>query len=377
MSKTITVNLLGSSVSREMFADKEAFEIGQCIINAGLFSLCSPKLSEECLCTAEDFPDTADEWRQSAVADMNKTVFDCLKEKKSDYLVLDLGSVFAKKILKVKMKDDDDPYHFTYITKTRALEEHPAFLEQAPFEVLDTFGAEEDELLTMALIYQYAELLREHFDPDKIIIAEVRPMERYIAKDGHIRYFPPEWILRKKAQYLKDMYAILEEVLPEAHVIPFPETEVLCRAGHCFHYTAEYGQYLLNCVRGIANSRDREMEQVIIGHMKQTCTDLLRERYASTVGGRYTLQNKAAVSAESIRHGEHIFIFLNAEGGTGAYHYDVYIRKLADSNWRVLTDPEKTVLRYRPICRGLYQVCIKVTDGNGISQKQYLKFAVN
>ena len=84
------------------------------------------------------------------------------------------------------MKNDPDKDSFTYITKTQAVNENPRFLENAPFEVLKTFDVYEDEFTMMAFIYQYAEMLKEQFDQDKIIILEIKPMERYIDSDGKI-----------------------------------------------------------------------------------------------------------------------------------------------------------------------------------------------
>ena len=77
------INILGSCVSRDTFGMSEndgGFHIEKCVTNSSIFSLCSPKLSDEILCSEDDFPNSGHYYQRCAVLDINKNVFDYVNE---------------------------------------------------------------------------------------------------------------------------------------------------------------------------------------------------------------------------------------------------------------------------------------------------------
>ena len=379
------INILGSCVSRDtfgMFENDGGFNIEKCVTNSNLFSLCSGKLCEESLCTEEDFPNTRHYYQRCAMLDINKNVFDYIHEFDADFIIIDLANIVSKQVMKVRMKNEPDEENFTYITKTQAIDENPDFLQNAPFEVLDTFFAYEDEFTMMAFVYQYAEMLGEMFDQNKIIIIETKPMERYIDSDGNIKIFSAGNYTAKKTRYLSEAYDVLENSLPHAHVIKFPDIEILCNANHkwgvhIFHYINEYYSYALDCIRAIAGSADRESEKLLLTRIKKLYEQLIRERYACTVDGSYPLKNQSFISSKSVRLGEPVTICLNAQGGTGKYSYEIFIKKKLEKNWQQLDFEGRSSLSYEPMHFAVYEICVKVSDENNVVKKEYFEFFVH
>ena len=75
-----TINILGCCVSRDLFGlfkNNGGFDIKQCITNISPLSVCSPKLSENVICTESDFPNSNHYAQRCNCLDLNKTVFEC------------------------------------------------------------------------------------------------------------------------------------------------------------------------------------------------------------------------------------------------------------------------------------------------------------
>ena len=378
------INILGSCVSRDtfgMFENDGGFNIEKCVTNSGIFSLCSPKLSDEIICTEDDFPNSRHYYQRCAQLDINKTVLDYIQSFDSDYIIIDLVNIVSKQVMQVKMKNapDDD---FTYITRTQAIMENPDFLLKAPFDVIKPFYAFADEFAMMAFVYQYAELLQNSFDQSKLIIIEAKPMERYIDTDGTVKLFSAYNSIAKQTRYISEAYDVIENALPKAHVIQFPNVEILCNANHkwglhLFHYINEFYGYVIDCIRAIACSDDRQSEKIMLKSIKKLYEQLIRERYADTVSGEYPLENKSFISSNAIHLGQPVTVFLNAKGGTGKYKYKVFIRKKYENNWQVLPFDGSSSFEYKPQHYALYELCIKVSDENNVVKKEYFEFIVH
>ena len=379
-----TINILGSCVSRDsfgMFENDGGFHIERCVTNSGLFSLCSPKLSETPICCEEDFPNSRHYHQRCGTLDINKNVFEYINEVDADYIMIDLGTLFSRNVMQVQLTNETDPEHFTYITKTPALIENADFLNRAPFTVLKIFNSCDDEFTLMAFVYEYAEMLRKHFEPKKLIFLELRLAEKYIDSDGKIQFFKSEILVNKKNKYLQAAYSILKQMIPEAHVIKFPNTEVIGNGQHkwglgTLHYVTEYYSYVLDSVRAIAYAGDRDGEKIMLKSIRAVYESLLYQRYVSTVNGEYSLKNISTISSKMIRHGEEITVCFNASGGTGEYVYDTYIKKKNDTIWQPLGSRKNGIIQYKPKYFGTYEICVKVKDSNNIIKKEYFEIVV-
>ncbi len=380
-----TVNILGGCVSRDifgMFGDDGGFEIKKCVINSNIFSICSPKLSEEQICTEDDFVNSNHNFQKRCAAlDINKKVIEYIKVSDADFLVLDMTNLISKKILKVRKKGVTDEYDFTYITLTNALEENIDLLDNMGIEVLDTFVAFEDEFTMAGFIYQYIELIKENFDENKIIIAELFPCERYIDANGNIMTFAGGGNIPIKNRSMELAYEMLEDALPNAHVIKFPRAEILANYNHkwgmnIFHYITEFYEYLLKCVRVIAYNSNREYENILLEDIRTLFEQFICEKYGRITDGQYTLKNTSSVHSEFVPYGSNAIILPSAEGGYGEYTFSVFVKKKYDSSWQIVNVSKNNIAVYKPHEKVLYDVCVKVKDMNNVEKKIYLEFIV-
>ena len=381
-----TINILGSCVSRDtfgMFEDDGGFDIQRCVTNSSIFSLCSPKLYKDLSLTENDFPNSRHNFQKRCAAlDISKKVFEYIKEIESDFLIIDLGNLISRKIIKVRKKDCIDEYDFTYITLTKALEENLELLDNIGIEVLETFLAFEDELSMVGFMYQYAEMIKENFDEDKVIIIEITTTERYVSDDGEIKLF--RYGLDKmdaKKHCLALCYEILKNALPNAHVIKLPCVEIMANYNHkwginLLHYVTEFYEYLLKCVRVIAYNSNREYEEILLEDVRTMFEQLINERYGSITDGQYTLRNTSSINSRFVKYGSKVIILPSAEGGHGQYTFSVFVKKKYDSKWRKVNVSKNNIAVYKPTEKALYDVCVKVKDMNNVEKKVYLEFIV-
>ncbi len=389
-----TINTMGCCVARDtfgMFRGDGGFDIRKSVTNAGILSICSPKVTEESVCTEEDFPLSRNYVKRCAVLDANKQVIDYLCEEQADYTVVDLGVLYAPFTLKVRRKGETDPDAFTYLTNMAAFRQNPDYLDNAPFEVLEKFRFPENKELFFDYIVHYAAMLRERIGAEKLIIIESYPMPRYLDKDGTLKMFTPAYKMDPHDilcidipavnVWLKEAYKRLEEALPEAHVIKFPDAEVPSNINHKWglnplHYVQECYTYFLESVKVIACGLDRDIEQQMLQRLHQVYSELLRTRYSMPADGVYDLQNLAAISSETVRCGQPLVIALHAKGGTEKYTYHVYAKHQNDTQWKEIGVKHGGSIPYSPDYPGLYRICVKMQDTNHIMRKKYFTFAV-
>ena len=205
--------------------------------------------------------------------DFNKDVMSYLEGAEADYLILDLGTLFAKAVLKIRSRQS--PEHYTYITNAQAIKENPGFLENPFFEVVDTMYFSDYYEMMMSYIPRYTELLKSHYPTEKMIIIEVPVTERYIDADGTLKSFKTgAYALEDKVE---QAYRLFEELLPGAHVIKQLGTEIFCNKRHKWglhrmHYVIEYYQYLLDAVRTVCCDLNRSDEDFLLQRLNDTYT---------------------------------------------------------------------------------------------------------
>lgn len=112
--------------------------------------------------------------------------------------------------------------------------------------------------------------------------------------------------------------------------------------------------------------------------------------YATTIDGGYVdscevnvnpqdpLVNKSFVSQSAIVK-QKVVLKGAASGGDGNYKYAYYFRKVGDTSWHVVGTEwgESKYATFKPGTATVYEVCIKVKDGNGNIVKKFLSFATN
>ena len=89
------------------------------------------------------------------------------------------------------------------------------------------------------------------------------------------------------------------------------------------------------------------------------------------------LENKSAVSAETVRLGESVTVTGKASGGTSPYLYAVYYKKATSKTWSTAQSYNKnTVVKLTPKAAVKYDICVKVKDSTGKIEKKYFTLTV-
>lgn len=377
----ITINILGSCVSRDVFGlfpNDGGFDIKQYVANSSFISICSPPIADEKIAEFEDFPKSPHFQQRCAVLDINKNVFDYLMEYDSDYLVLDLGTIH-KKIFKVKRLNPDENSNYTFITESRAIHQNPSFLENNDkIQIVKSFlfnDGNKDGY--MSYLRKFANLLKSLYPQKKLIIIEVRFAERYFDENGKIQDMS-KGDMHKKNMLLDDLQTEMRRLLPDAHYIRFPGTEVLGNKIHRWglhelHLVCEYYQYVMDAIKVItANLED---EKLFLDILYGKYTDILREKY---ITNKYSLKNNSFPDKTEITLGKSVKFSLCSQGGSAISYYGVFYKFTDEKNWSVLTKDnyiDKEIL-WTPEKAGEYDVCLKVKDSNNFIKRNYFKISV-
>ncbi len=86
------------------------------------------------------------------------------------------------------------------------------------------------------------------------------------------------------------------------------------------------------------------------------------------------LENKTTITAESIKLGNNIIVNAVAQGGTGEYSYEIYIKKNTDSDWTNIGSSNSCT--YVPKAAGSYVIKTVIKDSSGKSAEKELNLTV-
>ena len=89
------------------------------------------------------------------------------------------------------------------------------------------------------------------------------------------------------------------------------------------------------------------------------------------------LTNKSTVSASSITLGETVVMKAAGDGGSGYYEYNMGYRMSGEETWTMLQDfGTNNRVVFKPEKKGTYELCIKVKDIEGVSEKKLFDLTV-
>ena len=158
-------------------------------------------------------------------------------------------------------------------------------LPQLDAEVFSFESLSEEELRHRLQVY--ANQLKTLCPEERIILVETRHVFLQIDHANHVKSFSStsQKIYRDGNRRMQKVFGILRELLPQAHLIPFPK-QVLAETEHRLgvsglHYTREYYEYCFQAVETIRKGLPRETEQQQIQALCDACTMQYTETYAS------------------------------------------------------------------------------------------------
>lgn len=160
-------------------------------------------------------------------------------------------------------------------------------LPQLDAEVFSFESLSEEELHHRLQVY--ANQLKTVCPEERIILVETRHVFLQIDHANHVKSFSStsQKIYRDGNRRMQKAFGILRELLPQAHLIPFPK-QVLAETEHRLgvsglHYTREYYEYCFQAVETIRKGLPRETEQEQIQALCDACTMQYTETYAGYI----------------------------------------------------------------------------------------------
>lgn len=381
----VSINVLGTCVSRDVFGlfpNDGGFLIKKCVMNSNLVSACSEKISDEIICSPDDFVNTTTNFvRRCAALDINKKVFDFMAEEESDYLVADLGILHCT-LFKIKKPDNS----ITYITETKGLRQNPDVLADKDIELLETMPFSEKYLdIYRDYLKIYVEKMKSLISEEKIIILETNLSLNFLNQTGKLipmasRFsfsamdLSPKNIISLN-KVLSIIYDDLHKLLPKAHFVPMPLNNVPSNIKHRwgfspFHYVFEVYEYFLESIRIITSNAEDEAAK--ISKLKEETAKNINRRYFCD---EYNIKNLSMPVKKNIHLGEPLKLKLDSESNFGKCRYTIQYKLVSEKDWLL----ERTTSDYYgilPLDTGEYNLCIKAIDKNNIIAKKYFRFNV-
>ena len=192
------------------------------------------------------------------ILDNNKTCFEYIGDKSSDYIVVDIADVR----LSVADYDGGSVSYTGFIISN--LKEFERIYGEVSVRSYDEFSDDEWE----RCIRYYCRRILELYNPNQIILNEVMLQNEYVSKQGMISSFPT---LRKQRtmrvnSLLNRLYHICEKELEGCHVLRMPQG-VIADASHKFglhplHFHKLYYEYGINAMKIVADELSQKKERL-------------------------------------------------------------------------------------------------------------------
>lgn len=204
-----TISIIGSSIAEHVARElSDAFEIKKHFLSINPFcfvkDMKAPKLQISIPKNKEAYID-----------DLNKTVFDELKQNKSDYLLIDLLDCR----LDINTVNIQDNNYTATASNGLAL-----FLNDTPHSIVSTCKAYDIASETWHEVFlEYYKKLTEIYTPDRIILLKDKSAYTYLSKNGNYYYLIDANYMEQLERLYNSIYAEFENIAQGVRIIPCPE----------------------------------------------------------------------------------------------------------------------------------------------------------
>lgn len=283
MEQKTTVSVLGACVSRDIFgiARPDTYQVEQCVTTVSPMSLMQEPPKNGYLLKEEAFKDSKKSayWIRTLCLDANKRVFDYMRQRKSEWLVLDLESV-RKPIVTFQASNLSVSKGGAYSSLWRTL--FQILGEERKTKSGRHFSDEEWRACIESFISEVLKIYR----PEQIIFVECYGAQDYITKDGEIKSWSDFNLQRELYQLQSKVNQIAKELLVGCHVIRMPDY-VMADAKHKWglhpsHYVDLYYEYAARAIDVITAKKPLAQEQAELSLLKDLYTQkftVLRQSY--------------------------------------------------------------------------------------------------
>ncbi|MBQ8163603.1 MAG: LicD family protein [Clostridia bacterium] len=291
-------SVIGSCISRDLFPiGDENYTFHTDIRFTSPFTLVSDPITPQRQIDHEDMaqpvPTYSTEWYKKNICnDVNKTVFEALKERHGDYAIIDLADIRIP-ILKITFEGDEKAYYISDSLPFRAQYEGNLRNNKLQGAIIERISPRDIPLDSWhKALEKYAQRLNEIFDYDKVILIKNECVSEYIALDGTVKPFTDYEhldMIYTSNTLSKLLYKKFEELMPGCNVISIPPNALSSEANkwgkHPLHMDKQYYQYLLECIDAITEQKSYKLSAIyeryaeifkmnrILGEIKSAQTD--------------------------------------------------------------------------------------------------------
>ncbi|MBO5213135.1 MAG: LicD family protein [Clostridia bacterium] len=265
-------SVIGSCISRDLFPiGNDNYTFHTDIRFTSPFTLVSEPITPERRVDHEDMSDPVPtyytEWYKKNICnDINKTVFDALKERHGDYLIVDLADIRIP-ISKITFNGVDEPLYVSDSLPFRAQYEGNLKrnkLSGARIEKINPRDIALEDWYTA--LEKYAKRIKEIFPYERVILLKNECVPEYMALDGTIKPFTDNEhldMIYTSNTLSKPLYKKFEELMPGCNVINIPLGALSSEANkwgkHPLHMDKQYYAYLLDCIDAITEQKSYKL----------------------------------------------------------------------------------------------------------------------
>ncbi len=254
-SKGISINLIGCCAIRDIFGLHEndgGYNIIRFVQDASPLSIVTEAPLIRSLCEADEaiFSNKSPFWARCQKLELQKKILDYISEDLADYLIFDVAE-FRRKLL--FFKENQGVFSENYYLKDWLQKYIETGLVPASYEVVNPM--EMDRGRCVELLHEFCDSLLELYDPDRIILVEIKAGLPYTTEDKDSLIAAEIKTAAIFNERMSFAYDIVRDYMPEIHVVEFPENIKIDPhhkwGRNLLHYTRDYYDYALDAVNAI------------------------------------------------------------------------------------------------------------------------------
>ena len=220
--------------------------------------------------------------KRSILFNVNRTVFDYVESKKSDYILIDMGLARVDYYILENGQYCFGGYRSLY-DRMSSKGLFPKIIQAKPFNFLSTAEIKERTIA-------YCKKIKSLYDINKIILFEIKNSTLlYDSKKESISSFDPAAVRKAYLQneFIEFCFSVARKELQGCHVVYMPKN-VVCDAYHplkkgLLHFTQEYYDYGLESINIITKNMPRDEEEKALNALRKDTEELYAKKYFSAL----------------------------------------------------------------------------------------------
>ena len=266
-------------------------------------------------------------FKRGFVLDYNKTFFDYIREKKSDYFIFGISNVRQNMLRKGSHIITREGNLF------RMCKDMDNMFDLNTYEPVSPFDFSDDELKTVA--EKVSKEIMQLYSPNQIILHKYYCAEDY-DNDGALKTFPEIELIKKNNALFEKLNDYFAQNLKGCHVIEFPDNVVSNKKHknglHFLHYVDKYYEYCEEALKIIFSKMSVNDEKAALAKNLKVYNEYFNLYHDKLSANQQILQKNGLITAQ-----RNAMVFLRDLGVdyVSARKFKSFIEKLKADNSKV------------------------------------------